>query len=272
MTDLDALREQALAGDGAALNRLCAALEAPVYRLCLRMLGDPRDAEDAAQDVLVKVITHLSRFEGRSALTTWVHTVTVRHVLGLRRSRAETRVSGEAGFAERLDEGLRFGGGAEDSDPVLLREIRLACTQGLLLVLSREERLAVILVDLLGFDGPEAAAVAGVSPDALRQRLARARSRLGTFLRTRCGVATPDAACSCARQGPAKRALGLTAEQVRFSPLFEPNAGEGPAPAVAAAADELRDLRTVWKIYDRDGAAPPTLGERIRAALPTVLG
>ena len=66
MSDLDALARSAVAGDAAALSALCRALEAPVFRLCLRMLGDVRDAEDAAQDVLVKVITNLSRFEGRS--------------------------------------------------------------------------------------------------------------------------------------------------------------------------------------------------------------
>jgi DNA-directed RNA polymerase specialized sigma24 family protein len=88
---LEPLRQRALAGDAAALDALCRALANPVFRLCLRMLGDVDDAEDATQEVLVKVVTHLGQFAGRSALTTWVHQIAVRHVLSLRNSRAEER-------------------------------------------------------------------------------------------------------------------------------------------------------------------------------------
>ena len=143
---LGALAARAVDGDGKALAELCRRLEAPVYRLCLRMLGDVRDAEDAAQDVLVKVVTHLARFQGRSALMTWVHTVAVRHVLGLKKSRAEERALDEDAFAALLEQGLAFGATQPPPTPedrTLITEVRLSCTQGMLLTLSRDERLAL---------------------------------------------------------------------------------------------------------------------------------
>jgi RNA polymerase sigma factor (sigma-70 family) len=275
VAELDDLAGRAVAGDGAALGALCQALEAPVYRLCLRMLGDPSDAEDAAQDVLVKVITNLSAFEGRSALSTWVHQVAVRHVLAVKRSRAEARAVDEAGFEARLEQGLAFGAARPPPTPedrALLGEVRFACTQGMLLMLSREERLALVLVDLLGFEGPEAAAVSEVSHDAFRQRLSRARARLASFLRARCGVVDAGAACRCERQLPAKQALGLRRGQEVFAPRSEGDLH--PADEVLAAAGELRAIRDVAAAFHQGGrwSAPGSLRSRMRQLLPTVLG
>jgi RNA polymerase sigma factor (sigma-70 family) len=276
VAELDDLAGRSVAGDGAALAALCQALEAPIYRLCLRMLGDVGDAEDAAQDVLVKVITNLSSFEGRSALSTWVHQVAVRHVLGLKRSRAEARGVDEAGFEALLEQGLAFGAALPPPSPedrTLLGEVRLACTQGMLLMLSREERLALVLVDLLGFEGPEAAAVAEVSADAFRQRLSRARARLAGFLRARCGVVDGGAACRCERQLPAKQALGLRRGGEVLTPLSEGDLRPA-ADDVLAAAGELRALRDVAAAFHEGGrwTAPGSLRARMRQVLPTVLG
>jgi RNA polymerase sigma factor (sigma-70 family) len=99
---LETLAERAVSGDREALAELTLALEAPVFRLSLRILGAIGDAEDATQDILVKVITHLSEFDGRSALTTWVHRIAVRYLLQARKSRAEERALDPAAFAALL--------------------------------------------------------------------------------------------------------------------------------------------------------------------------
>lgn len=274
MIDLDELAAAAVGGDAHALSSLCQALEAPIFRLCLRMLGDPRDAEDAAQDVLVKVITNLSSFEGRSALTTWVHRVTVRHVLASKKSRAEGRSLDEPAFLELLEQGLAFAATQPPPSPedrALLSEVRLSCTQGMLLFLSREERLALVLVDLLGFDGAEAAEIADVAPAAFRQRLSRARARLSAFLERACGEVNESARCRCERQVPGKKALGLSTEKQRWRPL---SCGDLPsAESVHAAHDELRAVRSIGSAFQRDGlfSAPASLRARLQHALPTVL-
>lgn len=270
MSALETLAERALGGDRGALGELCRALETPLFRLAFRILGDVRDAEDATQEILVKVVTHLAQFEGKSALSTWAHAIAVRHVLASRRSRAEERAVDEGAFAELLEAGLAYGAKSAPPTPedrALRTEIRLGCTQAMLLILGREERLALVLVDLLGFDASEAAAICECAHDALRQRLARSRARLSAFLVERCGEANPAAACHCERQIPAKSALST---KRRLTPLV---AGDlPPADETHLAVDELRAVRAIAGAFHREGAlaSPASLRARVEAMLPTV--
>ena len=78
--EMQALVGQATAGDKKALETLVAGVQDMVFNLSLRMLGTFADAEDAAQDILLKMITHLSSFRGDSAFTTWVFRIAVNHL------------------------------------------------------------------------------------------------------------------------------------------------------------------------------------------------
>lgn len=71
--DFDDLARRAADGDQRALSELLRGLQDPMYRLALRFLGHPHDAQDACQEILVRIMTHLSSFEGRSKLTTWAY-------------------------------------------------------------------------------------------------------------------------------------------------------------------------------------------------------
>ncbi|MGH3359069.1 MAG: RNA polymerase sigma factor [Nocardioidaceae bacterium] len=73
--DLDDLARRASAGDQAALNQLLAAVQPRVMRLCSRILPVRQDAEEACQDVLMKIATKIGSYEGRSKFTTWLHVV-----------------------------------------------------------------------------------------------------------------------------------------------------------------------------------------------------
>ncbi len=77
--ELQALVDKATAGDKKALETLVVSMQDIVFNLSLRMLGTFADAEDATQDILLKVITHLSSFRGESSFTTWVYTRNIRH-------------------------------------------------------------------------------------------------------------------------------------------------------------------------------------------------
>ena len=73
--------------DGPAFTELVARFRERVWRICYRIMGHSEDAADAAQDVLVRMFLQRGRFEGRSRYSTWVHGITVRTCLSLRRSR-----------------------------------------------------------------------------------------------------------------------------------------------------------------------------------------
>ena len=78
--ELSVLIKQATAGDKAALETVLAGVQDLVFNLSLRMLGTFHDAEDASQDILLKVMTHLSSFKGDSAFTTWVFRIAANHL------------------------------------------------------------------------------------------------------------------------------------------------------------------------------------------------
>lgn len=103
---LEDLAREAAAGDAQALSRLVEEVQHPVYRLALRFLGHPEDAEDATQEILVRLITHLGQFEGRSQFMTWAYTVAVRQLTRTRKRLIESSVKGAETFAAFLDQGL----------------------------------------------------------------------------------------------------------------------------------------------------------------------
>src|SRR4051812_45963570 len=91
MTNTSTLEELvalAAQGDRVAANFVMEAIQDDVYRLSFRMLG-PSDAQDASQEVLVKVLTHLGSFRGESRFKTWVYRVAANHLMNLRRGKQE---------------------------------------------------------------------------------------------------------------------------------------------------------------------------------------
>src|SRR5260221_13522873 len=129
----------AASGDRAAAHEILGAIQDDVYRLALRMLGHPQDAEDAAQEILVIVLTHLGSFKGESAFTTWVWKIAARRLAEVKRGRRE------ADSFEELEDRLQSlrqepsssGQVSEAEAAVFAHEVRLRCTQAMLLGLDR---------------------------------------------------------------------------------------------------------------------------------------
>jgi RNA polymerase sigma factor (sigma-70 family) len=262
------LAAAAVAGDRRALEPLCRALEGPIYRLALRMLGDAEDARDATQEILVRAITRLAQFRGESKLLTWVYTLATRHLLRAR-SRAE-RTRDVPTLATWIDAGLAAT--APDAVPTgeahaAVRETQLACTQAMLFALSREERIAILLADVLGADDATGAAVCEVSLEAYRKRLSRARATLHPLLAQRCGLADAAAPCRCPRQARAKELAGPVALRWAHLPVVD-------AARIEAATGELGRLHRMPAVFAFDPPiAPPAEGwQQIARALAHVLG
>ena len=76
---LDQLVAQAREGNEEALEVVVRGIQDRIYNLALRMLWHPSDAEDATQEILLKVITHLSQFRQESAFITWVYQIAKNH-------------------------------------------------------------------------------------------------------------------------------------------------------------------------------------------------
>lgn len=201
--DRDLVRE-ALDGRSDALDALVRRHQGFIYGVAVRVLWDPRDAEDVTQEVLVKIVTGLSSFRGRSAFRTWAYRIAVNHVLNWRRGRAERLVAGFDDFGRKVDE-LPDLDLAEERIPeaerrLLARETRIACLSGMLLCLDRAQRLTFVLGEVFEVSDAQGAEILGISRPNFRQRLSRARHDLYAFMRGKCGLADPANPCRCERK------------------------------------------------------------------------
>jgi RNA polymerase sigma factor (sigma-70 family) len=199
-TTIEDLVERAKMGNKNVLEEIIRRIQDKIYGLALRMLFIPADAEDATQEILVKVITHLGTFKGESRFETWVYSIASNHLLTTRKCRAERWQMTFDKCVHAIEEGAPDNAddafiGAEQN--LIVEETKLACVHYLLLCLKREVRLAVILGEIFGVKSPEGAGILGLTPAAYRQRLSRGKKQLMDFLVRRCGLVDPKNPCRC---------------------------------------------------------------------------
>src|SRR5689334_5497110 len=256
------LVEAARSGDREALNAVLEALIDDVYGLALRMTANVADAEDAAQEVMIKVVTRLDSFRGEASLRTWAYRVAVRHLLDRRKSRVESLALDFARFGADLLEGLEEPGRAEDRS--LSEEVKLGCTLAMLTCLDREQRVAFVLGDVFDLPGALAADIAGTSEEVYRQRLSRARKQLEAFTTSFCSIVQPGAPCSCERR--VRRAIELG----RIERCLLTLSGHRRH-AAQAQVKEMESLHATAALFrvDPQFAAPEALRSRIREAITT---
>lgn len=232
-------------GDRDALEHVIRSIQSKVYSLALRMLWHPEDAKDATQDILLRVVTHLSAFRADSAFFTWIYRIAVNHLLDCRRSRLETQMISFDEFGKDLEEGLTET--PSTSDPLFYQEIRIGCTLGMLSCLDRPHRIAYILGDILEMTSTEAAAVVAVEPATFRKRLERARRSIVSFMKKRCGLANSQNECRCSKR--VKRAIDLkrvNPDQLLFA-NDRKNAREFPI--VLTKIRELEEMQRAVVLY-----------------------
>src|SRR6516165_4692497 len=97
------LVERAKNGDRRALDKLVLRHQAWIYNIAIRMVFHPQDAEEVTQEVLVKVITKLSTFKGKSQFRTWLYRIAANHVLNMKRRSAETKVTTFADYGAAIN-------------------------------------------------------------------------------------------------------------------------------------------------------------------------
>jgi RNA polymerase sigma factor (sigma-70 family) len=187
-------------GDARALEELVVAIRDRVYRLSLRMVACPADAEDATQEIVIRVITRLSTYRGDAAFTTWVHRIAVNHLLDRSKGTVERMRFDFDTFAADLLDGLAAAPSTAPDAALLEREVQLACTHALLTCLDRDHRIAYILGEIFELDSDAAGYICGISPATHRKRLSRGRARVRQFLTDRCGLVNDRAACHCSKR------------------------------------------------------------------------
>lgn len=158
-----------------------------MFALCLRMLGNRPDAEDATQQSLVLAVRSLSRFDGRSSFGTWMYRIATNTCLDeIRRRRRRPLLAfeppgGSGGDGARESHGARGSHDVDPADPgdVAAARVDVAVALGTLQV---EFRAAVVLRDLCDLSYEEIATILGVPVGTVRSRIARGRAALADFM------------------------------------------------------------------------------------------
>ncbi|PYO55707.1 MAG: RNA polymerase subunit sigma-70 [Candidatus Rokuibacteriota bacterium] len=195
---------RARGGDREALETLVRRHQPWIYNIAVRMLYHPQDAEDATQEILIKALTGLASFEGRSSFRTWLYRIVVNHVLNTKRGRLEPEAMTFGCYGHGLDStpdlDLPDQSSVGADVNVLVEEARITCTSGMLLCLDREQRLIYILGAIFEVTDTVGAELLGISRENFRQRLARARRDLHNFMHDKCGLVNRANPCRCAKK------------------------------------------------------------------------
>ena len=194
------LIESAVNGSMAALESLIYRHQHFIYNIALKMVGNVQDAQDITQEVLIKIITKLSKFKKESNFRTWLYRITFNHFLQMKKSVSELATESFEMVENQLDsipcQALSVLEESEMRDEI--EETKITCLNGMLLCLEREQRLVFILAELFNVNHSLGAILLNVSKDNFRQKLSRARKDLYNFMNNKCGLIRKENPCRCA--------------------------------------------------------------------------
>lgn len=178
---VDELARRAARGDEAAFEELVRRCYRQIYRWALVRVGEPDEAEDVTQEVLVRLYRYLSTWKGRGRFTTWLYGVTrnaaTSHAV---RNRSRERAGSAAG---RVLGGVPVVPGADERVLGRLHAERVvARIDHLHRELPARQRELFDLIDLQGFAPAEAAEMLGMNPSTVRAHLFKARRRIREWI------------------------------------------------------------------------------------------
>lgn len=213
--ELQVFVDKATAGDEKALETLIAGVQDIVFNLSLRMLGTFADAEDATQDILLKMITHLSSFRGDSSFTTWVFRIAVNHLKNYKKHMFARYPLSFEYYGNDIENGK-----IEDvpdltqnvEKDILAEELKMSCANVMLQCLDMESRCIFILGTMFKIDSRIAGDILEMTPEAYRQRLSRIRRKMADFLGEYCGE-YGNGRCKC------KERVNYAIQSHRINPM-----------------------------------------------------
>lgn len=169
-----------IAGDRAEFARLVDEYSSPIYRLGMRMLGNPQDAEDVLQNTFINALTHIQNFEGRSSLATWLYRIAANEALMLiRKKKPEVNLEDVEGGdeAEDLKPSQFVDWSALPEDELLAGEGKKALDEAIR-ILPESLRIVFLLRDVEGLSIKETADALNLTETNVKTRLLRARMAL----------------------------------------------------------------------------------------------
>lgn len=219
----ESLIASALKGDKKSLNQLLKKHQDYIFNIALKMLNSVPNAEDVTQEILIKIVTNLSNYNAsKASFRTYIYRITFNHILNVKKSPIENQeVTFDTFFnfiesvpsIELTDEEVTFMG--ENID-----EARVSCTAGMLMCLSREQRLIYIIGDIFKINHNLASEIFQTTPSNFRKKLSRSRADLHQWMHKKCGLINKENPCRCKSKTKKFIELGLVSKE---SPKWHSN-------------------------------------------------
>ncbi len=227
-------------GDQQALEKLLRLHEPFVYNVAWKYTNDQTEARDLTQDVLIKLMTKLSSFKGKSSFRTWAYRIAVNEFLMTKRRPMEDRWTGFDHFSDELNSipSPELSLEEEKAEYLRTKTARTRCLSGMLMCLTREQRLIYLIGHVFNIESKMAAEIFDLSPDNFRQKLSRTRKEFHAFMNKQCGLVNLDNPCRCSKKAKAMEAAGKMRTDTR---LFDPRYSATIAEFAEKVADEVTD-------------------------------
>ena len=189
-------------GDKNALQNLIVRHQLFVYNLALKTTNNTQDAEDLTQEAFIKAITGLSKFEGKSNFRTWLYRITVNHFLNTKKRKSEYSVVNFESYFNSIDSmpSSELNEQEESELKETIEELRISCTTGMLMCLSKEQRMVYVLGELFDIDHNMGGEILEISPGNFRVKLMRARKDIYQWMNNKCGLVNKDNPCRCSKK------------------------------------------------------------------------
>jgi len=197
------LIDRILTGDKSALDTLVKKHQEYIYNVALKVINNKTDAEDATQEVLIKVISNLGSFNPEKAkFRTWLYRITFNHILNLKKQKYEKMVTSFAFFFDFIDRTPELAIEAEEAEEYqkAIEESKIACMSGMIMCLDREQRLIYVLGEMFEIDHNLGAEIFDITPSNFRKKLSRTRKDLYQWMHNRCGLVNTDNPCRCPKK------------------------------------------------------------------------
>ena len=235
------LISKAKEGDKKAMEELIRMHEPFIYNVAWKFTNDENEAKDLTQEALIKVVTKLSSFKGKSSFRTWVYRIAFNEFMQTKRRPMEDMWKSFDDFSEKLNAIPSPDLSPEEKEEQILRTktARTRCMSGMLMCLTREQRLLYLVGEVFKVDHQTGAEVFGLSKVNFRQKLSRTRKEFHSFMNKQCGLVNLNNPCRCSKKGKAMEAAG----RMQTNPkLFDPKYYSTITQYAEEHGDEVADI------------------------------
>lgn len=232
-------------GDKSAAEKLILNHQVFIYNLALKMTRNVEDAQDLTQEVFLKALSALTKFKGKSKFRTWLYRIAVNHFLNAKKNKADLQNQTFESFFDYVDTIPDYDFSLREQKEIsaTIEELRIGCTNAMLLCLDREQRIIFILSEMFDIDHKLGSEILGITPGNFRIKLMRVRHDFYNWMNNRCGLINLANPCRCAKKTKAFIDAGLVdPNNLKFNTNYKKRINELAQEKAIPLVNTMEDL------------------------------